>query len=44
MVSSAFLGQSVGGNLRDSFSVVLGLKTFPAVVATGKPSAPTTES
>lgn len=42
--TSASFGSLVGGNLNEYFNVVSGLSTFPAVLALGKPSAPTTES
>jgi hypothetical protein len=34
----------VGGNLTDNLKVDLGLKTLPAVFASGKPDAPTTDN
>lgn len=42
--SSASFGFFVGGNLSEYLNVVSGLKTFPAVLAGGKPSAPTTDN
>jgi hypothetical protein len=38
---SACFSSLVGANLIETFSDVLGLKTFPAVSARGSPSAPT---
>jgi hypothetical protein len=44
IVYSAFFGHKVGGSLKDSFKVVLGLKTLPAVLALGRPFPPITDS
>jgi len=42
--SPASFGSLVGGSLIESFNVVSGLNTFPAMAAVGSPSAPTTDS
>ena len=39
-----FSGSAVGGNLIESFKVVEGLNTLPAILAFGNPSAPITET
>jgi len=39
-----FSGSAVGGSRIESFSVVDGLRTFPAIFAFGNPSAPVTET
>ena len=43
-LASAYYASSVGGSLNDIFMVVSGLKTLPAKLAGGRPSAPTTVS
>jgi hypothetical protein len=42
--SSASFGSLVGGSLIEIFNLVSGLKTFPAISAFGRPSAPTIAS